>query len=134
MRKSSVNKTGTNFMTKFCQAHQELRNTNTKIDELGFQSSNAIVENIVKRLIEAEENEPVILPPPPPSNPQAIPIQPQQQANAVIPPLYQTALIQTMMQNIMMMHDHMHQNYITGHHGQGHGRGCGCGRDGCGRG
>ena len=39
-----------------------------------------------------------------------------------------------MMQNILMMHYHMHQNYITGHHGQGHGRGRGCGRDGCGRG
>ena len=134
MRKSSVDKTWTNFATHFCQAHQELQDTETKIDELGFQSANTIAEKIVERLREAEENEPVILPPPPPPNPQAIPIQRQQQANAVIPPVDKTALVQTMMQNMQMMHAHMHQNYITGHHGRGRGRGCGCGRYGRGHG
>ena len=47
-------------MTHFCQAHQELRDTNTTIDELGFQSANTIVEKIVERLREVEENELVI--------------------------------------------------------------------------
>ena len=61
-------------MTHFCQAHQELRDTDTTIDKLGFQSANAIVEQIVERLREAEENEPVILPPPHPPIPQEIPI------------------------------------------------------------
>ena len=92
MRKSSVDRMWTKFMTHFCQAHQELQDTDTTIDELGLQSDNAIVEQIVKPLRETEENEPVILPPPPPPNPQATPIKSQKQANAVIPPVYQTAL------------------------------------------
>ena len=125
-------------MTHLCHAHQELRDTDTTIDKLGFQSAYAIVEQIVERLREAEENEPLISPPPPPPVPQEIPqdvpIQPQQQANAVIPPVDQTALVQSMMQNMQMMHNHMHQNYITGHQGRGRGRGLGCRRDGRGRG
>ena len=44
----------------------------------------------------------------------------------------QTALVQSIIQNMQMMHNHMHQNYTTGHHGQGRGRGHGHGRDGCG--
>ena len=81
-------------MTHFCQAHQELWDNDTKIDELGSQSANANVEQIVECLREAEENEPVILPPPPPPIPQETPIQPQQQANAMITPVDQTALFQ----------------------------------------
>ena len=88
-------------MTHFHQAHQELRDTDTTINKMGFQNANAIVEQIVERLREVEENEPVISPPPPPPAPQEIPqdipIQPQQQANAVIPPVDQTALVQSMM-------------------------------------
>ena len=101
-------------MTHFCQAHQELQDTDTKIDKLGFQSANATVEQIVERLRESEENEPAILPPPPPpipqEIPQEIPIQPQQQANAVIYPMDQTPLVQSMMHNMQMMHNHTHQN------------------------
>ena len=62
-------------MTHFCQAHQELRDTDTTIYELSFQSANAIVKKIVERLRESKENEQVTLTPPPPPNPQAIPIQ-----------------------------------------------------------
>ena len=54
MRKASVDKTWTNFMTHFRQAHQELRYTDTTIDKLGFQSANTIVEQIVEHLREAE--------------------------------------------------------------------------------
>ena len=138
MRKPTTNKTWTNSMTHFCQAHQELRDTGTTIDELGFQSANAIVEQIVERLREAEEKKPVISPPPPSPVPQEIPqditIQTQQYANAVIPPVYQTSLVQSMMQNMRMMHNHMHQNYTTGHQGRGRGCGRGRGRDCRGRG
>ena len=91
-------------MTYFFQACQELWDTDTKIDELGLQSANAIVEQIVERLREAEENKPEVLTPPPPPIPQEIPIQPQQQANAVIPQVDQTKLVQSMMQNMQMMH------------------------------
>ena len=69
MRKPKIDKTWTNFMTHFCQDHQELRDTDTTIDELGFQSDNAIVEQIFKRLREVEENKPVISPPLPPPVP-----------------------------------------------------------------
>ena len=93
-----MDKMWTNFITHFCQAHQELQDTDMKMDELGFQSANEIVEHIVEHLREDEENEPVILTPPPPPIPQEvlhkIPIQPQQQANVVIPKMYQTSLVQ----------------------------------------
>ena len=45
-----------------------------------------------------------------------------------------TALFQSMMQNMQMMHNHMHHNYTTGHQGRGRGRGRGHGRDGRGHG
>ena len=83
-------------MTHFHQAYQELWDTDTTIEKLGFQSANAIVEHIVERLREAEGNEPVILPPQPPPDTQAIPIQLQQQANDMIPAADQKSLIQTM--------------------------------------
>ena len=70
MRKPTTDKTWTNFITHFRQAHQELRDTDATIDELGFQSANSIVEQIVERLREAEENDPVISPPPPTPFPQ----------------------------------------------------------------
>ena len=73
MRKPTTDKTWTNFMTHFRQDHQELRDTDTTIDGLGFQSANAIVNQIVKRLREAKENDPVISPPLPPPVPQEIP-------------------------------------------------------------
>ena len=96
------------------------------------------MEKIVKRLREGDKNEPVISPPPPPPVPQEflieIPIQPQEQANAVITPMDQMALVQSMMQNMQMMHNHMHQTYTTVHQGRGRGRGRGRGKDGCGRG
>ena len=47
-------------MTHFRKAHQELRDTNKTIDELGFQSANAICMQIFECLREAEENKPVI--------------------------------------------------------------------------
>ena len=51
-----VEKTWINFITHFRQAHQELRDTDTSMAELGFQSANAIVEQIVGRLREEEDN------------------------------------------------------------------------------
>ena len=47
MRKTANDKTWPNFMDHFRQAHQELRDTDTSMSELGFQSANAIVEQIV---------------------------------------------------------------------------------------
>ena len=46
--------------------------------------------------------------------------------------MYQTELVQSMIQNMQMMNNHMHHNYTTVHQGRGRGRGRGCGRDGCG--
>ena len=43
-------------MTHFRQVHQKLRDTDTKIDELGYQSADAIVEQIVNQLRAVEEN------------------------------------------------------------------------------
>ena len=50
-------------MDHFRQAHQELRDTDTSMSELGFQSANAIVEQIVGRLREEENTQ--SYPPPP---------------------------------------------------------------------
>ena len=69
-------------MDYFRQAHQELRDTDTLMEELGYQSVNAVVEQIVGQLWEEEENmipiqqpvyeaPPTTIPPPatPPSPP-----------------------------------------------------------------
>ena len=73
-------------MTHFRQAHQELRNTGAIIDQLGFQSENAIVEQIVE-LLQADNK--VFPPPPSPLLSQAPPVHdpPPQvpQANIVTP-------------------------------------------------
>ena len=52
MRKLIQDNTWTNFIIHFRQAHQELRNTDTSMSELGYQSANAIVEQIVEQLRE----------------------------------------------------------------------------------
>ena len=104
MRKPVVNKTWTNFMTHFRQAHQELRDTDTTIDELGYQSANVIVEQIVYRLRAVEKDEdpgslPHVPPTPPPPPLEAI-FHPQSQANAIISHSEHAALVQIMMQNM----------------------------------
>ena len=45
-----------NFIIHFRKSHQELRDTDMSISELGYQSANAIVEQIFERLQEEEEN------------------------------------------------------------------------------
>ena len=47
-------------MDHFRQAHQELRNTDTLVEELGYQNMNAIVKKIVERLGEKGK---VMIPP-----------------------------------------------------------------------
>ena len=142
MRKPMQDKTWVAFMAHFRQAHQELRDTDTSMAELGFHSANAIVEQIVDRLREEEDNGVYDLPPgyaapspsmiptaaPPPPPPPTPPILPtQQQANSVVPADPNTAVLQAMMNNMQMMHDNMHQNYYQGR-GRGRGRGSTRGR------
>ena len=140
MRKPIADKTWLNFMAHFRQAHQELRDTDTSMEELGYQSANALVEQIVERLREEDDTiaspthpdyviPPVHTPPLPPipTTPPPLPPQPyvqppttQQQANAVVPIDPNAAVMQAMMNNMQMMHDTMHQNF---RHGRGRGRG-----------
>ena len=161
MRKPTVDKTWPNFIDHFRQAHQELRDTDTTINELGFQSANAIVEQIVAALQQADAADASGLQAPPgfpPAMyaPPAEPVHVQQlaapaqapspsiapayvpaplQANAVLPPVDpNTTLMHTMMQNMQMMHDNMHQNYFPAGRGRGFGRGRGRGRHQQGRG
>ena len=44
IRKLDVENTWQNFIDHFRQAHQEIRDTDSSIDKLGFHSVNAIVE------------------------------------------------------------------------------------------
>ena len=148
MRKPAVDKTWLNFMSHFRQAHQELRDTDTSMEELGYQSANAIVEQIVARLQEEDNTPPpttypypspsptptptahIAYPPPeyiPPPTLQPPPNHhpPPPQANAVTPVDTNAAAMQVMMQNMQLMHDNMHQQY---YHGRGRGRGRGNGR------
>ena len=135
MRKSALDKTWTNFVDHFRTAHQELRDTDATVDELGYHSANAIVEQIVERLREEEENNDVSLPPqqhimePPPQHqptqPVAIP-----QANAVVNP--NMAMLEQMMTNMTTMVDNMQNN--NAYQGRGYGRGRGRGRNQFGRG
>ena len=152
MRKPLVDKTWVNFITHFRQAHQELRDTDASMEELGYQSANAIVEQIVDRLREEDQQHPPPIaapyydippgynpppeyeaPPPPPTLPPAPlpPTAPQQQANAVVPADPNTAVLAAMMANMQMMHDSMHQNFNGRSGGRGRGRG---GQRGRGRG
>ena len=129
-------------MAHFRQAHHELRDTDTSMAELGFHSANAIVEQIVDRLRDEEDNgfydlppvyaapSPSVIPtaaPPPPPPPTPPILSTQQQANSVVPADPNTAVLQAMMNNMQMMHDNMHQNYYQGR-GRGRGRGSARGR------
>ena len=115
-------------MDHFRQVHQELRNTDTLMEELGYQSANAIIEQIIEQLREEEENmipprQPVYEAPPAVTPPPAIPPpSPAPQANAVLPVNLNAAVIQAMMQNMQLMHDNVHQQYYQG-------RGCGRSRN-----
>ena len=154
MRKPIQEKTWSNFIIHFQQAHQELRDTETLMSELGYQSANAIVEHIVERLREEEESvtpptppgyeiplgykysppyelPPVYAlpeqPPPPPTyDPPAQPLPPPQE-NAVIPEDPSMFALYAMMQSMKLMHDSMHQSYYQGR-GRGRGRAQGRGR------
>ena len=136
MGKPAVDKTWVNFMDHFRTAHQELRDTDATIDELGYHSANTIVEQIVERLRE-EEEETVEVPPPPqqpfvapnPAQPQSVQPSIIQQANAVVNP--NMAMMEQMMNNMTMMVDNMQQQ---GYYGRGYGRGRGRGRNQFGRG
>ena len=124
MRKPIEYKTGTNVMAHFRPAHQELREMDTTINELGFQSANAKVEKVVDRLRVVKENTQDINVHLPPQPPQAVcPIQAQPQANAVIPQVDPNIVsMQQMMQNMQTMQDKVHQNFSTPRRGRG--RGC----------
>merc|ERR1719148_486318 len=50
VRRPEVDETMANFKLTFTDAHQELRDTDASVDELGFHSANAIVEQIVQQL------------------------------------------------------------------------------------
>ena len=50
MRNPEEGKTWPNFVLTFTEAHQELRDTDTTMDELGFRSTNSIVFHIVEHL------------------------------------------------------------------------------------
>ena len=50
MRRPFLEQTWVNFKIYFTTAHQELRDTDTTVDELDFHSVNAIVSKIVDQL------------------------------------------------------------------------------------
>ena len=121
MRKPQADKTWINFVTHFRQAHQELRDTDATIDELGYHSANAIVEQIVDRLREEHDYEaqPDNVSPSP--DPAPTPPVPPPQANAVQPPIDPNLLLmQQMMQKMQTMQASINQ--MRGGSGQGRGR------------
>ena len=133
MRKPAADKTWLNFMTHFRQAHQELRDTDATVDELGYHSANAIVEQIVDRLRLENEVEPPPYQTPPnegnyetPPAPTAPP--PPAQANAVQTPTDPNLLLmQQMMQSMQSMQSRL-DNLSGGGRGRNRGRGNGGGR------
>ena len=142
MRKPLLDKTWINFIDYFRQAHQEIRDTDTSMYKLGYQSANPIDKQIVERL--RYEEEIIILPPPPvyelppmyalPGQPPPPPVYappaqppPPPQANAVVPADPNAAVLQAMIQNMKLMHDNVHQKFYQGQ-GRGRSRGLGRGR------
>ena len=118
-------------MDRFHTEHQELRDTDATIDELGYHSANVIVEQIVDRL-QAEETEEteniqeayqsIVSQPPPITTPAPLP--PLAQANAVVEP--NMALMDQMMTNMTNMFQTMQHNNAP--YGRGYGQGRGRGR------
>ena len=130
MRKPPID-TWLNFINHFRTAHQELRDTDATIDELGYHSANAIVEQIVDRLqseeteetgISQEEYQPIVSQPPPMPTPAPLP--PLAQANAVVEP--NMTRMDQMMTNMTNMFETMQHNNAP--YGRGYGRGRGRGR------
>ena len=133
MRKPADDKTWILFIDHFPTAYQELRDTDATIDELGYHSANAILEQIVDWLQNKQEDDsetsyevstsvhPIVHPMTPIPPVMTIPIQ---QANAVIDPniviMEQTIIIMSTMFETMQ--------HNGNHHGRGYGRGRGCGR------
>ena len=109
----------------FTEAHQELRETDAIVDELGFHSTNAIMTKIVDQLRD-EMQVPKDSPPPQPLNPSAPNNLPTvmpgvanviQQANPAI-----MTLMQTMMESMeaMRLTIECNENNMFNEHGRGH--------------
>ena len=149
-----INKTWANFIDHFRQAHQELRDTDTTINQLGFHSANAIVKQIVDCLREEDDTrmrvqnefhtvQPTptpgyemspppgfdLSPPPAPPTVAHTPILDPPQANAVLSTDLNTAVLKDMMRSMQLLHDNMHQTFRQGR-GRGYRRGRGRGRNG----
>jgi len=57
LRRDPSDQTWEDFITFFTVAHQELRETNVSADEIGFQSANTIVTQIVDHLRDEVNNQ-----------------------------------------------------------------------------
>lgn len=123
--------TYTNFKLHFTEAHLELRATDATVDELGYHSANAIVQQIVEQMQANTDDSPT----PPPSPPPVIqppPVAEIPQANAVVT---QTALLSQMMERLAKMEDRDIERDNPPYRGRGRGnrdryRGRGRGRFG----
>ena len=101
IRRPAHEHTYANFKLHFTEAHQELRATDATVDELGYHSANAIVQQIVEQMQAAEDD----IPPPPPPQPPVIqppPVEQIPQANAVVT---QTTLMTQMMEQLARMEE-----------------------------
>ena len=138
VRKPENEKTWANFKTTFVEAHQELQDTDASVDELGFHSTNAIVDQIVQQL---REDIPHDVPPllqrneipitdthqqstRPPSTPP--PIQ-QSVASTMQTDLSMATLTTTIMANMEAMRLRIKEHKNNGRFGRGRGRGRGRG-------
>ena len=125
----------------FVEAHQELRDTDASVDELGFHSVNAIVEQIFQQLREEVPSDtPPILPRQESpivahDNHQEILLPVQETVNATQVDPAMTTLMTTIMANMEAMRLRIEgHKYNAGRHSKYRGRGRGRvrGRGGCG--
>jgi len=132
-------------MLTFSDVHQALKDTDASVDELGFHSANAIVEQIVQQLRHEmpndvpplhQRNDAIIVQPlPNEKNDNHLPSQPTQQgvANTTQSEQNMATLMSTMIANMEAMRLRIEDNDATNNmYGRGRGRG-GCRGRGRGR-
>ena len=56
IHRTSANQTWIEFVNFFCEDHHELRETETSMDDLGYQSANVILSQIVDQLRQAKDD------------------------------------------------------------------------------
>ena len=137
LRREPVDQTWQDFQDVFTTAHQELRETESSMEEMGYQSANAMASQMANQVIEElraemHERAPAVdhSPPPAPPPPTTPPATPLALATGIPQDQNMMAMLATMQANMEQMRLQMnaqnqYQQPWYDHSGRGRGRGRG---------